>query len=137
MKHLTGVLTLLLLAVPTCAQTSVSGEWSGSIIMQAPNGQVRSEPVALMLEQAGENLSGKGGPNSLELLPIKRGKIAENRLTLELEPGGPMTQLPDYRGMTLSLDLRLFENELKGEIKKSQNGRSETGRVYLKRRTSN
>jgi hypothetical protein len=100
----TIVLTVLLaLSAMTAMAADVSGKWSGTF---TPDGESASHGV-LILKQTGDTISGTGGPDDGEQMPIKNGKIDGDRVTFEI-------QHPS--GMTLKMSLVLSGDSMKGDV---------------------
>jgi len=118
------LITLALLFSTALLAADVTGKWSGSFTKSDAYADGRTEPVLLILKQDGKTLTGSGGPNESEQLPISSGKIEGDRVTFELSTGkGP-----------LSFQLVLKGDQLKGDMKREfQDGRTETAKLDVKR----
>ena len=68
------------IVVLTAAAADVTGKWTGNIAIENND----PEPAMLILKQDGASITGSGGPNDGEQWPIKTGKIAGNKITLEI-----------------------------------------------------
>ena len=114
-------IALLLFTLP--AAVDVTGKWSGTFDVQTAQGDSRTSPIFMILKQEGGALSGSGGPNEGEQHPIQNGKIEGDRLTFEVSRDNG----------TIHFDLRATETEIKGEMRRSRDGSTETAKVSLKR----
>jgi len=74
----------LLAATLTAADANVTGKWTGSATMTAPDGQTRDSPALLVLKQDGTTLTGTAGPNEEQSQPIQKGKVEGFKVTFEL-----------------------------------------------------
>jgi hypothetical protein len=115
-------LALLLAMLPVGAPADVSGRWSGTFEATTDEG-TRTQPLLLIFKQDGEKLTGSGGPNDGEQHPFENGKVDGDKVTFQvlLERG------------SISFDLTLAGDELKGDMKRSREGREQTAKVSLKR----
>jgi hypothetical protein len=97
------VFGLLLLGATPAFAGDIDGKWSGSI--DTPNGAVA---VNFAFTSAGEALTGfQTGPDG-SMIPIKDGKIADNKVTFSLTldfGAGPTTF--NYTGEVSPADLKL------------------------------
>ena len=115
-------LALVLAMLPVAAPADVSGKWSGTFEAITDEG-TRTQPLLLIFKQDGEKLTGSGGPNDSEQHPFENGKVDGDKVTF---------QVPLERG-SISFDLTLAGDELKGDMTRSREGREQTAKVSLKR----
>jgi hypothetical protein len=110
---------LLVLAALTAAAADVTGAWSGSFKITLPDGQTRDDTVYFALKQNGTTITGTAGPNAGQQVPIAKGSISGNRVTLEVP-------VPD--GM-FQFDVVLDGEHLRGEVTRTAGGQSMKARV--------
>jgi hypothetical protein len=101
------VLAVVLTVVLTTAAgaADISGTWSGTFKVTALDGQVLDDTVHLVLKQEGDKITGTAGPSADQQLPIQKGAIQGNRITMEV---------PVPNGM-YKFDVTLEGDHLKGE----------------------
>jgi len=80
----TLICTLLLAVTLTAADVNVTGKWTGTATMTAPDGQTRDSPALLVLKQEGASLTGTAGPNEEQSQAIQKGKVDGSKVTFEL-----------------------------------------------------
>src|ERR1700704_5926752 len=70
----------------------VTGKWSGSFDATGPDGQTNTGSAFMVLKQSGDAISGTAGPTEEHQMTIKVGKIAGDKIILELimDDGGVM-----------------------------------------------
>jgi hypothetical protein len=117
-------LTLMLATALFAAADNVTGKWTGSFAITL-DGETRDEKAYLDLKQNGAELTGTGGPSADEQWPIQNGKVEGDKLTFEVQSGGPL----------IKFNLTLAEGHLKGEAKAEHEGRSMKAAVDLQRKT--
>lgn len=110
---------MMLLAAATMMAADVSGNWSGTF---TPDGE-GPQPVYLVLHQAGDQLTGSGGPSAAEQHPIQNGKIQGDRLTFEVPAG---------KG-AFFFDLKLSGEAITGDLQLKAPDRSASAKVSLQR----
>ena len=104
----------------TVVAGDATGKWTGTI---TPDGADRSEPAYMIFAQDGNKLSGSGGPDEAERHPFQDGKVQGDRMIFEVStPKG-----------TLSFDLKIVGDEIKGEVQAKKDGETRTARISLKR----
>ena len=84
------VCSLILIAVAltaAAADVDVTGTWSGSFKITTPDGQVQDDSVTLVLKQSGTDITGTAGPSADHQMPIDKGKIEGDKITLEVAVG--------------------------------------------------
>jgi hypothetical protein len=116
------VLAAIALAIP--ADTDVSGKWTGTMTRTGPEASGESSPAMLVLKQAGGEITGTAGPNDGEQFPLKKGTIAGDKVTLEIEP---------RENQSIKLQLVLSGEKMTGEITMSRDGQSRTGKLEVAR----
>jgi len=77
-------LCLFLVAAMTASAADITGKWSGSLLIQAPDGE-HADNAFVIFQQKGSELSGTGGPNESEQHPMQNGKIIGNKITFEVQ----------------------------------------------------
>ena len=117
------LLTLLLVTLPLGA-IDISGKWTGSFEGQNPEGEKRTEPVFMILKQEGDKLTGSGGPNEGEQHAFQNGKVEGDKLSFEIALGN---------GVTISFNLTVTGDEIKGDMKRVRGDREQTAKLSLKR----
>src|SRR3954447_1507138 len=105
MKALKAVLLSAVLALAASA-ADVTGTWSGSLKIMGPDGQNQDDTIHMILKQDGAKLTGTAGPNAAEQLPIDKGVVEGNKVTMELAvPKG-----------AFKFDVTLDGDHLKGDV---------------------
>ena len=113
MKLLTAVLLSLVLALGASA-ADISGTWSGTMKITGPDGQSQDDTVHMVLKQDGGKLTGTAGPNASEQLPIDKGVVEGNKVTMEVAiPNG-----------AFKFDMALEGDHLKGDVTMSASGQT-------------
>jgi hypothetical protein len=72
-------IAILFIAAICAFGADVSGKYSGTI----PNG----DSIFLIFKQAGNTLTGSGGPNEQEQFPMRNGKLEGDKITCEIVAG--------------------------------------------------
>lgn len=116
--------TLVLATALFAAADGVTGKWTGSFVITM-DGETKDEMALLDLKQNGTELTGTGGPNAEEQWPIQNGKVEGNKLTFDVQSGGPL----------IKFNLTLADGHLKGDAKAEHEGRSMKAVVDLQRKT--
>lgn len=100
----------------------VTGKWAGTFT-HAEGGETQSEGAYASLKQTGSEITGTAGPSAQQQFPIKKGSIAGNKVTLEVQAdegsflvtltvdgdhmmGDVQGQGPDGQKMMAKLDLK-------------------------------
>ena len=83
MKAFKAVLLSMILAAAASA-ADLSGTWSGTLKITAPDGQAQDDTIHMVLKQDGGKLTGTAGPNAGEQLPIEKGAVDGNSATMEV-----------------------------------------------------
>ena len=105
MQALKAVLLSVVLALAASA-ADVSGTWSGTLQITGPDGQSQDDTIHLILKQDGGKLTGTAGPSAGEQLPIEKGAVEGNKVTMEVPvPNG-----------AFKFDVALDGDHLKGEV---------------------
>ena len=120
-NHMKIVVCLMLVfACLLAADTTVAGKWSGSFLMsENGGGQSKDSTIFMVLKQEGSEITGTAGPNEDEQSPITKGKIEGNKLTMDVQTGGPL----------IHFDLVLDGDHLKGDAHASHEGQSLSAKV--------
>lgn len=87
MKVLRGVLLLLVMVLAASA-SDISGTWSGTLKIARPDGQMQDDTIHMILKQDGGKLTGTAGPSADEQLPIEKGVVDGNKVTMEVPVQG-------------------------------------------------
>ena len=113
MKALAGVLLWMVLGLAASA-ADVSGTWSGTLKVTGPDGQTQDDTIHLILKQEGGKVTGTAGPSAGEQLPIGKGAVEGNKITIEVPmPNG-----------VFRFDVGLEGDHLKGEVTMSAGGQT-------------
>src|SRR5262245_58832581 len=75
------VLIACALALAAAPESNVTGKWTGSF--KIVEGQSKDSPALLVLKQTGAEITGTVGPNDEEQHTITKGKIEDDKITLE------------------------------------------------------
>jgi hypothetical protein len=113
------ILCALLLFALCAMAGDVSGKWTGTL---TPDGD-EAKPAYLVFKQDGDKLTGSGGPDESEQHAIQNGKVDGDHLTFEIVAG---------KG-TMSFDLKVAGDEIKGGIQLKGDNEVKTAKVALKR----
>ena len=92
MKTLTAIAILLMTIAPVQAQkTNVTGKWTGTATMTAPDGRTQSINFIFNLTQKGKELTGTAGPTPERQWPIEKGVVDGTKVTFQVQqPDGPL-----------------------------------------------
>jgi hypothetical protein len=113
MKALKASLLSVVLALAASA-ADVSGTWSGTLKITGPDGQTQDDTIHLVLKQAGGKLTGTAGPSAGEQVPIEKGAVVGNQVTMELPvPNG-----------AFQFEVALDGDHLKGEVTLAAGGQT-------------
>ena len=102
MKKLVSLLLLMVLAA-FAASPDVSGKWSGTFTPETGD----PGTAYAILKQAGDTLTGTAGPSENEQWAIDTGKIAGNKVTIEVK---------DPNNAVYKCSLTLNGKKLSGEV---------------------
>src|SRR3954469_1561297 len=105
--------------VLSLSAADLTGNWTGTF--QAHDGDIK--PALLILQQAGDDLTGTVGPNAEHQRPIRNGKVAGNKVTFEFETDAVM-----------KCDPTLDEDRLHGDLKADAHGRSWISKLDVARK---
>jgi hypothetical protein len=83
MKVLNAILLSLVLVLAASA-SDISGTWSGTLKITGPDGQMQDDTIHMILKQDGGKLTGTAGPSASEQLPIEKGVVEGNKVTMEV-----------------------------------------------------
>jgi hypothetical protein len=107
MKVLTAVWLSVVLALVASA-ADVSGTWSGTLKISGPDGQIQDDTIHLILKQDGGKLTGTAGPSAGEQLPIEKGAVDGDKITMEVPiPNGAFQFVVALEGDHLKGDVTL------------------------------
>ncbi|MGA3025792.1 MAG: hypothetical protein ABSF98_13575 [Bryobacteraceae bacterium] len=120
------LLSLFLLAAPlTLSAADISGKWTGTMDMKAPDGAAQSMPVTAEFKQDGKSVTGTAGREGDEPLTIQKGTIEDNKFTFEVEA-------PDGK-YAVSLTV-VSDSQLQGDVAFSDpEGNKQTAKLTLTR----
>ena len=122
MKTILGILLLCAaaLAVP---QADLTGTWSGSFVITAPDGQTRNSSALLVLKQSGGAITGTVGPHENERIEITKGTIEGDKVKIVVEQDG----------RTMKFDLVLAAGRLTGDVEMGRDGQTRTAKIDVTR----
>ena len=123
MKTILCFLILATFAGMAMAGGDVTGKWSGSLNMTAPNGETKESSALLVLKQSGTDITGTVGPNEDEQVAIQKGKIEGDKITLEAE----------HDGHSIKFDLVLAADRITGEVNMSGEGQTAKAKLDVTR----
>jgi hypothetical protein len=113
-----AVLATFVVFASVASAADVSGVWNGAF--RVPDGE-HDVPQLFTLKQAGNRITGTGGPNSSEQYPVLDGQLANGHLKFEVKS---TTREFVY-------DLKETNNELRGNVVITGGGGSVTAEVWL------
>jgi hypothetical protein len=123
-KLLSCILLVLALAM-TAAAADVTGKWSGTYIVTAPDGSAGdANPAFLVLKQSGSTLTGTAGADESEQFPIEGAKLVDNKITGTVSPSD---------GAVYTISLTVNGDSMTGDLTVSQGGQTMKGKIELKR----
>jgi len=105
----------------TAAAADVSGKWSGTYTFE--NGD--SGVAFMVLKQANSTVSGTAGPGEEQQWTVQNGKIAGDKLTLELQSPAD--------GVLYKIELTVSGDSLKGSVSAGQGGQTMKGKLEVAR----
>jgi hypothetical protein len=124
MKTLVCLLLLGVLALCAAADVNVTGKWSGSFSIAAPNGDLKESTALLVLKQNGTEITGTVGPNEEERFAIQKGKIEGDKITLEVEGDN---------NRHMRFDMVFASERIKGDVSMSADGESRKAKIDVGR----
>jgi hypothetical protein len=122
-RKATLILIFAAVWVAVAAGADVSGRWTGSFKMTAPDGQVHDGTALLVLKQAGSDITGTIGPDDGEQHSITKGKIEGDKVTLEAAEGA----------LVMKLEMVLTGERLAGDVTASGEGRQMKAKIDVSR----
>jgi hypothetical protein len=117
----TGAFTLLI-----ATEANVTGKWVGSFKSISPEGEARESAALLILKQTGSEISGSFGSNEAEQMPITKGRIEGDRITL----------VADSEGRAIHFDLVLAGDRIQGDVNMSHGAQIAKAKIDVKRASS-
>ena len=114
---------LLLAAALTAYDVNVTGKWTGSFNMTAPDGETHDSTALLILKQEGTNITGSVGPNEGEQYTIKKGTIEGSKITIEVE----------HESDVIKFALILADERITDEANFSHDGQMAKAKIDIKR----
>jgi len=119
-------MSLFLLAAPLAlAAGDVSGKWTGSMEMNAPDGTSQTMPVTAEFKQDGKSVTGTAGRVGDEQLALQKGTIEDKTFTFEVSaPDGTYA-------ITLTL---VSDSQLQGDVAHTDpDGNKQTAKISFTR----
>jgi hypothetical protein len=117
-------LALLVFLAGTLFGADVSGHWSGAFTFITGSGEKGEALVLLILKQDGEKITGTGGRDEADRHDIIEGKIAGDKIILEVEAGNS----------PIRLELTVAGEEMKGDVTRTRgDGSKQTAKALVKR----
>ena len=123
MKRLAGVVCVIFLLLSVAMAAEVTGKWSGSFVINGPDGGTKDSEAYMDLKQNGTELTGTAGPSLDKQWAIQKGKVEGDKLTFEVQSDGPL----------IKFELTLSNDHLKGEAKAEHDGQSMKATIDLQR----
>lgn len=123
MKSLLCVLVLAVFALTAAADTDITGKWSGSFTLTGPNGEAKDDTAYLVLKQNGSEITGTVGPNENDQVPIGKGKIDGDKITLEA----------NHEEHIIKIALVVAADRMTGEATMSGEGQNATAKIDVTR----
>jgi hypothetical protein len=120
MKH---ILLVALAAALSLAGADLTGTWTGTLTVTKDDGSQSDGPAHLVLKQEGTKVTGTAGPDESEQHPIENGKSENGSLSFELRTGETV----------MKFALKQEENEIKGDVSREREGRTQTAKLAVKR----
>ena len=120
MRRIVFLVAVAALWAGVAAGADVSGKWSGSFKMTAPDGQTREGTAVLILKQTGSDITGSAGPDENEQHTIAKGKIVGDKITLETDDG-------------VTLDLVLAGERIAGDVTMMRDGETRKAKLDVGR----
>ena len=117
-------MSLFLMVAPLAlAAGDISGKWSGSMDMKAPDGSAQSMPVTAEFKQDGKTVTGTAGREGDEQLALEKGMIDGEKFTFEVTA-------PDG---VFAINLTLMsDTQLQGDVTHTdQDGNKATAKLTL------
>ena len=115
----------MLFMVPAMA-ANLTGHWSGQVEISAPDGTVQTQAAFLDLKQEGDKVTGSGGTEPGESLPLENVQFDGNRLSFKVT--GPDGR--EYKSNVTLADKDRLEGKLNFAM---QDGTEVTCKLTLKR----
>jgi hypothetical protein len=113
------ILLALMMFATSALAADFTGNWSGDGLAQG-----ESHPLYFVLKQAGDILTGTGGPSATEQHAFQNGKVDGGKISFDVPVG--------EKG-TLHFELAADGEELKGTVEVRREGETVSGKVSLKR----
>lgn len=122
----TILLTFLLLGLTAALPASdVTGKWTGTVEVKMPDGEVRTYPLHLEVQQSGERITGTIGREPEEKLPLEKAKLEGGKLSFEVVPADA--------GAPVAFELEISAGRLEGKLKGETDAGPISGKVTLAR----
>jgi len=103
----------------------LTGQWTGSFDMTAPDGSTNPSTAYLDLKVSGGTVTGTAGPDENKQHPISNGKLEGKKLTFDLVP---------ENGPTLKFDLVYDGETIKGTATGEHDGQKMSAKLDVKRK---
>ncbi len=123
MKTILCMLLLGALALVAAPDANVTGKWTGSFNITNADGQTKEATAYLVLKQSGSDITGTVGPDEGEQHNITKGKIDGDKITLLVED----------EGRTITFDLVLTADRIKGDVNMSHDGQTAKAKLDVGR----
>lgn len=117
------VLLFLFAFLSALSAADLTGKWTGSYDLTAPDGTAMKGKVIMMLTQTGNEVSGTIGTTEQEQTKITRGIVDGDRITFESQTEGPL----------MKFDLKLENEHIVGVAKGDADGNVITAKLDLAR----
>lgn len=113
------------LAVATASAADLSGKWSGSFDITAPNGETHPDRALMQLKEDHGQVTGTAGPNAEKQWPVRKGKLDGAKLTFEIT---------NEDGSLLVFNLAFDGDEIQGDCAGTNgDGEKMSAKLHLKR----
>ena len=100
----------------------VSGKWSGILHLVAPDVGAWDQTAVLILKQSGDDVTGTIGESEEQRLPLKKGRMSGDVLTIEMETN------------PVAFSLKMEGNKLRGDILDARDHTTILGHADLTRK---
>ena len=114
-KLLIALSVLVLTSALTAAE--LTGKWTGTLSEAGQEGH----SALLVLKQTGNELSGTAGPNEEKQFPIQNGKVDGDKVTFDVDAGGPK----------MHFELTASEKRLTGNVRGEHEGETLNAKLDL------
>ncbi|HVT91682.1 MAG TPA: hypothetical protein VHD76_02475 [Bryobacteraceae bacterium] len=113
------------LAVATAGAADLSGKWSGSFDITAPNGETHPDTAFMQLKEDHGQVTGTAGPSAEKQWAVRKGKLEGAKLTFEVT---------NEDGSILVFNLAFDGEEIQGDCSGTNDeGEKMSAKLHLKR----